>query len=601
MGIVYLISSIILIVLFMMIKKTEKNLDFLGFLGISIVLFMGYNALICFVCGFINVPVNLITLSVINALFSILMAYLMYKQKEKQKFNFDKVNAFFIAIILAVTLGVSIANFGLPFNIKYETGDPATHYHTSVLFEEQDRVINRHIDEVYEILHGRKFASYVNSGIIMKCLSNVIDKIDYYNVFIAFGIFVLFMTGAIMYNALEKYTKTIGGKIIALIVSLIYVLGYPLNSLLFGFEYMSLGILVVGTIISAIYYFDNEELKYPYILIIFALLNFELFCSYYMFVPFVYSAMWIYFCVHSKNNNGKILSKKNVVLLIVTLLIPFILGYIYHLAPGIYNIFGINLEEAIYINFYSNMLLLLPLAVKYIFRKKEENEFARMDILLLVFNFAFIQLLIVGVLFDKVSTYFVMKNYYILWMMLIYTNFKELMHIYDKNKKIPYILICGYVALIVFNLIFVNEPLENDAFNKYETPLNVVEIFNINKTILTDRDTDISTEELELLKYAKKNIDFETNDVELLADPEEIFWTYSLLRYINHDDFLDGNDNGGQQKMVLKAISANEKIGKVDYMIYFTDNIFYKMAEEKLFKKGKIIYENDAGGIVQFN
>jgi len=79
----------------------------------------------------------------------------------------------------------------------------------------------------------------------MQCFSNVIDEIDYYNIFIAFGIFVFFLTAAIMFNTLDKYTKSKGGKILALLVSLIYVLGYPFNSLLFGFEYLSMGILIL--------------------------------------------------------------------------------------------------------------------------------------------------------------------------------------------------------------------------------------------------------------------------------------------------------------------------------------------------------------------
>ena len=59
-----------------------------------------------------------------------------------------------------------------------------------------------------------------------------------------------------MYSTLEKFTKSKGSKILCLIVSIIYVMGYPLNSLLFGFEYLSMGILIFGAIIQMVYYFD---------------------------------------------------------------------------------------------------------------------------------------------------------------------------------------------------------------------------------------------------------------------------------------------------------------------------------------------------------
>ena len=57
-----------------------------------------------------------------------------------------------------------------------------------------------------------------------------------------------------------------------------------------------------------------------------------------MFVPFVYSALWIYFCIKNYYKTNKIITKELLIILIVTLLIPFILGYIYHLAPNVYAI-----------------------------------------------------------------------------------------------------------------------------------------------------------------------------------------------------------------------------------------------------------------------
>lgn len=211
---------------------------------------MGYNAFVCYVLTFVSFPITLLSLSVINILFTLPMLIKMVKTKQIQKYKFDKISSCFILIILMVTVLVSIANFGFPFKIKYETGDPATHHLTSVIFAGQDRLDNLNEDEVYMHFKGRKIASYVNSGIIMKCFSDVMDEIEYYKIFILFGIFILFMTGSIMYNTLEKFTKNVHGKILALIISIIYVLGYPLNSFLFGFEYLSLGILVIRNINS---------------------------------------------------------------------------------------------------------------------------------------------------------------------------------------------------------------------------------------------------------------------------------------------------------------------------------------------------------------
>lgn len=180
-----------------------------------------------------------------------------------------------VIVILLLAIIISYLYFDFPFNIKYETGDPAVHYLTSAMFAEEDSLLNLSEDEIYIGFQGRKIGSYVNSGIIMKCLSNTMDEMEYYKVFIGFGTFTLFMTGVMMYCTLEKFTKCKYSKIIALIVSIIFMMAYPLNSLLFGFEYLSLGILILCAIVHMIYYFEKEDLKFGYYLFIFALLNFR--------------------------------------------------------------------------------------------------------------------------------------------------------------------------------------------------------------------------------------------------------------------------------------------------------------------------------------
>lgn len=370
-----------------------------------------------------------------------------------------------------------------------------------------------------------------------------------------------------------------------------------------------------------VYYFENEELKFPYYVIIFAFLNFNLFCSYFMFIPFVYPALWIYLCVYSKKHNKKIICKKNVIMLFVTLLVPFILGYIYHFAPGIYNIFNSDALEAlkdaaeksyntlsnglvtygyIYINYYSNFLLFIPLTIWHIIRSIKEKKLLSFDIIFLLFLVLFIGLLVVGIQFGKVSPYYTMKNYYILWLVLIYINFKQLMNLFEEHKIITYALVIVYILAIIFNLAFRYDPLGKEDKNPNENITNVVEIFGINKTIIVDRPLDLNLKEIEILKYAKENLDFENNDVEVMGNSEQLMWTYDLLKYINYDTLFE-KYTYGQTRFEVKAQTAFQKIGKVDYMIYFNASKYYNKYKDIVFENSKIIYENEAGGIIKYN
>ena len=336
----------------------------------------------------------------------------------------------------------------------------------------------------------------------------------------------------------------------------------------------------------------------------------------------MYSALWIYFCVYSKKNYKKIICKKNITILSVTLLIPFILGYIYHLAPGIYNILNTTRYEAvmdskyyasnivnntfklygyIYVNYYSNILVLIPFILYYIYKKIKEKKVLSFDTILLVFITAYIGILLTGLKLELVSEYFLMKNYYALWVLVIYMAFRGIMYIFEKKEIIASIIVTGYAMTIIISLMITNVPLGKGPGNENENILSITEVFGVNKTIIKYREIDYELEEIELLRYAKENFDLENDKIEIMGDSEQLFWAYSLLRYVNHDKILENKDYDGQTRLTLKAEKAYQKIGKVDYMIYFNRSSYYKESEDKILNNGEIIFENDLGGIIKYN
>lgn len=619
MGVVYLVSVLALIITFILIRKTEKTLELIDFLGVTIVLLFCYNAFVCYVLTFFTIPCSLLNLSIVNFGFSLIIGLFIMRKKQIQKYNFDKISLISVIIILLVSIFASLLNFGFPFNIKYETIDPSVHYLTSVMFTEEDSLLNNTKDKIHGGFGGRKIGSYVNSGIIMECFSGVIDEIDFYNIFIGFGIFILFMTGWIMFCTLSKFTHNKTGKVLALIASIIYILGYPFNSLLFGFEYLSLSILIIGTIINMVYYFENENLNFIYYIIMFALLNFGVFCSYYLFVPFVYSALWIYFCIYSYKKDKKIICKKNAIILSVTLLVPFILGYIYHLAPYIYNILNIKdflsalndsinysdnilnnsfkLFGYIYINYYSNIILFIPLTVYYVIKKNNDKDLGAFDIILLLLTILYVIVLFIFELLGKVSVYYIMKNYYILWLILIYMNFKGLVYLMQKRKIMVASMVSAYLILVIVSLAFIDVPLEYSTETQEKSIASLVEIFEINKTIIFDRNIDWNKDEIELLKYVKENIDLSKDRVEVIGDPQNISWAYSLLRYINYDEEQDFYKYKVHNKLTLKIFALCNKQIDAEFSVYLKNSAFYDIYKDDF--GGETIYENDGGIIVK--
>lgn len=622
MGIIFILTEIFLILSFIFIRKTEEKIDIVNFSSLSIVLLFCYNTFICYILTFFTIPCKLWILSLINILITALLLIKILKNKKIQKFKFNKTDIVSITIIVIIVLIISYINFNIPFNVKYETSDPSVHYLTAVMFAENESLLaGAEGDYVYGSFNTRKTVSYVNSGLLMKCFVNNDDVIGYYNIFVAFGIITWLLTALVMFSTLTNYAKKKEHRIWALIISLICILGYPLNSFLFGFEYLSMGLLIICAILSLMYYYDKVKISISYFVIFTFLLNFGLFSAYYMFVPFIYPAMWIYFCITSYYKTKKIITKELIALLVITLLIPFILGFIYHLAPNIYAILinqkldtskvwdysnyiagdGLATNGYIYINLYSNMILLLPLVVYFLIKKALDKDLKNESFigLLIIFAIFFIELLLIGMSYGKVSIYYLSKNYFALWIILLFCNYKALIELSEKGNYLPRLFIGVYVLLMIVCTIFSDVKMIDDAlYNDEETIFSVMEIFGSNKTMLIKEEEKLNQDEIDILMYARENLDY-NSEIEVVTRGIQYYWSYAFLRYIN--DETATKEYYGQHKMNWKSYLLGEKIGNVDYIIYFNRSKVYSLLEDRLFENAEIIYENEAGGILKYS
>ena len=601
-GIIFFISTIALIISFILIKKVNKKISILTSIGIALVLDMCYNAFLCYVLTFFTIPNKLYILAIINFLISIILIIKILKKDKNNKFNLqeysiNKMDVIATLVILIITLGVAYANFGFPFNIKYESGDPATHYLTSVKFMQDERLLTVSEDKVFKSFESRKFASYVNSGLIMKCFEEKIDIIDNYVIFIAFGIFILYLTGYLIYFVMCNFAKNTKAKVLALILSILCIWGYPLNSLLFGFEYMSLSFTIILAIIEMMIIIKEDKIKMSYNLIILFLLNFGLFCSYYMFVPFVYPAEWIYLCIYSYKKDKKIICKNNILMLTITLLVPFVLGYIYHMEPNIYKILinktintdeildipirlmesGFNTFGYIYTNLYSNFILLAPLALYVVIRKFKENKFLS---ILFIFNVLYIVVLLVGRALDKVSYYYLSKNYFTLWIIIFILNFRGLMYIFEKQENISVMLVTLYVGILIIYLVSVPTIMRNDeVVTSRENAFTVMDIYGANKDIIKNRSSDFLHTEIDLLKYANNKYDL-ADDYIIVGDVEQIHWTYVFLQNIQENEVT--KKKSGQNKIDYTYLETKNMLKDSKYIICFTRTSQYRRRREAI-------------------
>lgn len=247
MSYIYILSSVILISLFVLYKKNDKKLDIFTHLGLFIVLYLCYNTFICYVFSNIRIPINLISLSIINYAISAILLAVILKTKKIQKYKLNKIDIIAFIIIIAVTGIVSYFDFGNSFNIKYLTTDSSIHYLAAREFYENDTLLLNVANDI-ESSGNMMPGAYTNTGILFKTFAPIIGETNLYKIFISFDIFMLILAGMMMYISIKKFNENKYVNILAIIVSVLYMLGYPLNNMLSGYCYLGLGIIIINTI-----------------------------------------------------------------------------------------------------------------------------------------------------------------------------------------------------------------------------------------------------------------------------------------------------------------------------------------------------------------
>ena len=116
-----------------------------------------------------------------------------------------------------------------------------------------------------------------------------------------------------------------------------------------------------------------------------------------------------------------------------------------------------NVGGYIYTDLYSNFILLLPLSLYVVVKKFKENKFMSM---MFIFNVLFIIVLLIGRAFDRVSYYYLSKNYFTLWIIMFILNFRAFMYLYKKHKILPFALTGLYIVILIAYIIFCSNSIK---------------------------------------------------------------------------------------------------------------------------------------------
>ena len=593
MNIIYISTIILLITSYLLMPKKEKKLNLIYSIIISVIIILTYNIFITTIMFFFKIKSTLFNLSVFNIIFSIFPILKIKNKKEIQKYYLNKIDLIAVIIILLLAITILVLNYGTDIAIKHGVTDAATHYFASDDFYRYSTLFSRENSDTGKWLNCPYLmtGAYVNTGIFFKIFDGIIDETFFCKLYFIFDMFIWVLSGLLMYTALSIDNKNKKHQILAIIFTIFYILAYQLNSLFAGFSYLGIGLdIIIGIIIIM-----KCNIEKNYKISSLFLLNLGIMFSYYYFAPILFLAEVWYIIVTNKKQNIKIFSKQNIFEILISLVVPGLIGVIYFIGYPLMQsntkafdyVGAIATDGFIYKDLIMNILPYVLLSEIYIIYISLKNKNVFLDKLLFS-TIIFTLIIFMLMKLEFVSSYYYYKLYYMLFLVLIASSYEMLKIFIDKSKKEVIIV---FVMLAIYSIGIFSAMVFDKNFYFYD-------IYLTNGEEIKDDYALIKDKELYLFEYYNNNINTMQNEDTLFAKTKgntgRDRWIYSLTKNKN-------NLNGA---LINEDITVEDFVKSVEYKYFVLLKNDYggeydKVQDEVKKYNLKILIQNSAGMILE--
>lgn len=549
MGYLYILTLIILGAGFIAFKKTKKELNLIKWICIFIVGILAYNTTICMVLGILNIKQNIWLLTIINILIGGILLYKPIKHKDYQKYKCSKLDIFMISVILIMFIVMFVKDLYI-YNgdVTHVAIDSAIHYRAAKHYSENLELFIYTEDKTFFDFNIMQTGSYINDGIFMNVINDItgIDKIYLYQMF---DVLVLFIGALGFYSFFADKIKAKRGAVLSLMLFGLYLYGYPYNSWFYGFSYLSVGIAMATLILSsAEMLFSVEKINQKFVITIIIFASMGLIFSYCLFVPAIFSSLCIYvFIMELKNKDTKkylkIFGKNTLILTGILLLVTaFGIGYLFipsFIIEGQKDLVSALKDEGgIYPEKFRDFVAYIPFAILYVIdfiKRLKKKEIKYLDIFSICIV-GFLCLFYIGALTNKVSWYYMIKIYFIFWIVIFGITI-DLLNRYIDTKILKWIIpiyvfgwttfVCGWVWLKAGHILGEDE---KHALSNY---VGMYYIENCEHRKAYDLIHNFNSNNIAITEFARENLEDMTADNTVLFTESfyRTSWAMATLEY----------------------------------------------------------------------
>lgn len=478
-GIIYILAFIVFLVSFLLLKKDNKTRNLILWIIIMFFITFIVNSLVIFILGIFDLPAPMLFRTLVFFGLSVYPLYKIIKTKKVQKYKICYIDYIALAVALFLTIGIGVWRFGNFHNLCFETTDPAIHYASAEILSESSK------------LPEKSNTQFLFGGAPMFFASSVTGTgfqiVDFFGggfqerliCFYVVELLIIFSSFMIVFYSINQNIDKKNWKriLLSLIICILYILGYPLNNMIFGFHYLGLGILIGLILLKLVSETIDKDTNALYLIFI-SITAFSIFTCYYLFVPIFYATVGLYILYLWKFQK-KFDFNKACKYIGICLFIPFAVGmYHYFIRSYIFssgssdvlssNVSFLKLEGYIYRSLLGNFVLILPIVFyKIILNIKIKKT--------TIFDFGFISifglivLIFILLYIGRAGSYYFYKLYYLLSPM-VFILFGQALT--EKNERINGFAVANVILLFslfwfqfydVDNELYDRNPLMNNS------------------------------------------------------------------------------------------------------------------------------------------
>lgn len=590
----YVGSYLLAFLSLMLAPRSRQSLNPIAWIAATFFCLMSIDGLAAGALTLAGIPTNIVTTSLFHVIIFLACIVFMGVRHEVQRYRVasgDVIALVSIAILVALCARVE---FGPNLTIHYLASDAAVH------LDRAREIVEK--QSVYGMFVAWNFlAGWISAA------TPFLSSVEIYKVLIFCDVAFLFFGGLLFYGFLNECEPrpSIGVKLLFVAATFAYLLGYPLNNMIFGFFYLGVGVsMAIGVAFFCVCILNGST---PAAYVGLGGMLFGLITSYALFAPTIYLASFACLAV-AWYRRGVLVSRTSVLTSLLAFGATGLLGvyfsYIGTFPAGSSVTAGaaISWDGGIYRNLYSNQILLLPFAVAGGVSARLHQS-RRPAAYLLIGIAATLAVCFLLTFPNIISTYYFFKFYYLMAPFMMACAIFGVLQVARGASK-PFLAGCvaTICALIGINVTQLDQRLVNLMprmnYGVVASYQPFFDIYTWNDSYLRP-GSEFDPGTLAVYEQANHFAGNSDRPIAFLGNIEQYYWWIALVR----QDYVPGI-RPWETATVDEAVQ--EITVQCDYVVVLTREPFESVgsiesrtAAEKLSSNLEVIWSNDAGYIAR--